>query len=154
MTVTTREAFERGTQTFNAHDLDGFAQVLTDDVTFSAPGEIRGQGKAACVRFFGTWLNAFPDGQANVHHVDFLDEIAIEQGTFTGTHTNALYTPTGDIPPTGRPVSVDYIQLLRFREGKHIAFNLMFDRLQLLQQLGAIPAPPPAASAAEPSQLA
>ena len=27
MTMTTREAFEKGTQTFNAHDIDGFAEV-------------------------------------------------------------------------------------------------------------------------------
>jgi hypothetical protein len=30
--MTVREAFERGTDTFNAHDLDGFADVLADDV--------------------------------------------------------------------------------------------------------------------------
>jgi hypothetical protein len=45
MTMTTREAFERGTDTFNAHDLDGFAEVLADDVVFRGPGGMRGQGK-------------------------------------------------------------------------------------------------------------
>jgi hypothetical protein len=38
-------------------------------------------------------------------------------------------------------VSVDYIQVLRFREGAHISFNLMFDRLLMLEQLGVVPAP-------------
>ena len=38
MTMTAREAFARGTETFNAHDVDGFAAVLADDVTFAAPG--------------------------------------------------------------------------------------------------------------------
>lgn len=28
MTMTTREAFEKSTDTFNAHDIDGFAEVL------------------------------------------------------------------------------------------------------------------------------
>jgi hypothetical protein len=32
MTTTTREAFEKGTDTFNAHDIDAFAEVLADDV--------------------------------------------------------------------------------------------------------------------------
>ena len=36
--MTTRDAFEKGTDTFNAHDIDGFAEVLADDVVFKAPG--------------------------------------------------------------------------------------------------------------------
>jgi hypothetical protein len=35
--------------------------------------------------------------------------------------------------------------VLRFREGKHLSFNLMFDRLAMLEQLGLVPV---AASAA------
>ena len=30
--MTTREVFEKGTETFNAHDIKGFAEVLADDV--------------------------------------------------------------------------------------------------------------------------
>ena len=36
MTMTVHEAFERGTDTFNTHDLDGFAEVLVADVVFEA----------------------------------------------------------------------------------------------------------------------
>jgi hypothetical protein len=31
--------------------------------------------------------------------------------------------------------------VLRFRDGEHISFNLMFDRLLMLEQLGLIPSP-------------
>jgi len=65
--MTTREAFERGTDTFNAHDLAGFADVLADDVAFVAPGGVRGEGKAACAAFFGGWFGAFPDAHVEVH---------------------------------------------------------------------------------------
>ena len=46
MTMTARQAFERGTETFNSHDIDGFAEALADDVVFETPGGLRGQGKA------------------------------------------------------------------------------------------------------------
>ena len=46
MTRTVHEAFERGTATFNAHDINGFAEVLSDDVVFEAPGGIHGTGKS------------------------------------------------------------------------------------------------------------
>jgi ketosteroid isomerase-like protein len=140
MTMTTREAFEKGTDTFNAHDVDGFAEVLADDVVFSAPGGIHGEGKAACVEFYGGWFQAFPDAHVEVHGIHVLDDIAIEEGTFTGTHNGVLHAPTGDVPPTGRAVSLDYIQVLRFRDGKHTSFNLMFDRLLMFEQLGLVPA--------------
>jgi ketosteroid isomerase-like protein len=140
-TTTTREVFERGTDTFNAHDIEGFAEVLADDVVFRAPGGMRGEGKPACVEFYGSWLSAFPDFHVEVHNVYFIDDIAVEEGTYSGTHNGVLHTPTGDIPPTGRAVTGEYIQVLRFRDGKHVSFNLSFDRLLMLEQLGLIPAP-------------
>jgi ketosteroid isomerase-like protein len=141
MTMTTREAFERGTDTFNAHDIGGFAEVLADDVVFTAPGGMHGDGKPACVEFYGSWHSAFPDAHVEVHNVHFIHDIAFEEGTFSGTHNGILPTPAGDIQPTGRAVCLDYIQVLRFRDGKHASFKLMFDRLLMLEQLGLIAAP-------------
>ena len=141
MSTTVRESFERGTDTFNAHDLDGFAAVLAENVTFEAPGGMRGEGKQACVAFFGSWFGAFPDARVDVHDLHIADDVAVEEGTFTGTHNGVLHIPSGDIPPTGRAVSLDYVHVLRFRDGKHVSFNLTFDRLLMLEQLGLIPAP-------------
>jgi len=136
MTISTHAAFERGTETFNAHDIDGFAEVLADDVAFRAPGGMQGTGKADCVAFYGGWLSAFPDGRVEVHDLHVLGDVAVEEGTFSGTHDGVLRTPTGEIPPTGRAVDLDYIQVLRFRDGRHVSFHLMFDRLLMLEQLG------------------
>jgi ketosteroid isomerase-like protein len=141
MAMTTRDAFELGTDTFNAHDLDGFAALLADDVVFAAPGGMHGEGRAACVEFFGSWIAAFPDAHVEVHGIHILGDLAVEEGTFTGTHHGVLHSPAGDIPPTGRSVTLEYIQVLRFRGGKHVSFNLMFDRLLMLEQLGLALAP-------------
>jgi predicted ester cyclase len=141
MAMTVREAFEKGTETFNAHDIDGFTGVLADDVAYQAPGGISGQGKTACAQFFAGWFGAFPDAHVEVHAIHISGDAATEEGTFTGTHDGILYGPAGNIPPTGRQVTVDYIQVLRFRDGKHISFNLMYDRLLMLEQLGLLPAP-------------
>lgn len=141
MTMTTREAFERGTDTFNAHDIDGFAEVLADDAVFTAPGGMGGEGKNACVEFYASWFGAFSDARVKVEDVQIIGDVAVEEGTFTGIHDGVLHSPAGDFQPTGRPVSLNYIQVLRFRDGKHVSFNLMFDRLLMLEQLGLIPAP-------------
>jgi ketosteroid isomerase-like protein len=139
MTMTAREAFEKGTATFNAHDINGFKEVLAENVVFTVPGGLNGEGKEACAAFFGGWFTAFPDARVDVQAVHIIDDVAVEEGTFFGTQNGVLRGPAGDIPPTGRPVEVDYIQLLRFRDGKQISFNLMFDRLLMLEQLGLVP---------------
>ena len=144
MAMTIREVFEKGTDTFNAHDIDGFTSVLADDVTYRAPGGISGQGKTACAQFFAGWFGAFPDAHVEVHALHIAGDVAVEEGTFTGTHHGVLRSPAGDIPPTGRPVAVDYVHVLHYRDGKHVSFNLSYDRLQMIEQLGVIPAPAPA----------
>ena len=143
MAMTIREAFQKGTDTFNAHDIDGFTSVLAEDAVYQAPGGMRGQGKAACARFFAGWWDAFPDARVDVHAVHIAGDIAVEEGTFTGTHHGTLRSPAGDIAATGRPIAVHYIHVLRYRDGKHVSFNLLFDRLQMLEQLGLMPAPAP-----------
>jgi len=144
MTISTRQAFDQGTDTFNSQDWEGFAAVLDDHVVFQAPGGMRGEGKAACVGFFSGWFDAFPDAHVEVHGAHFMDDVVVEEGVFTGTHHGVLPGPAGDIPPTGRSVKVEYVHVLRYREGKHVSFDLLFDRLQMLEQLGLVPEPAPA----------
>ena len=91
------------------------------------------------------WFVAFPDAQVKVHAVHIVDDVAVEEGTFMGTQNGVFHGSMGDIPPTGRSVRVDYIQVLRFRDGKHVSFNLMFDQLMMLEQLGFLPTPSAAA---------
>jgi ketosteroid isomerase-like protein len=140
--VTAREAFERGTATFNDHDIDGFTRVLADEVVFRAPGEVRGEGKEACAAFFGSWFAAFSDAHVEVQAVHFVDDVAVEEGRFTGTQDDVLRAPGQDIPRTGRFVKVDYIQVLHFRDGKHASFNRVFDRLQFAGAAGPRPGAP------------
>ena len=98
-------------------------------------------GKPAFVEFYGGWLRAFPDAHIDVSDVYFVDDIAVEEGTFSGTYDGVLHTPSEDVPPPGRAISVPYIHVLRYRDGLQVAVNLVFDRLLMLEQLGLVPAP-------------
>ena len=102
MAMNVREACEKGTETFKAHDVDGSADVLADEVVFQAPGGMSGQGKAACLEFYGSWFVAFPDAHVEINDLHILDDAGVEQGTLTGTHNRVLHSPARDIPATGR----------------------------------------------------
>jgi predicted ester cyclase len=47
------------------------------------------------------------------------------------------------IPPTGKQVTVPGVVFYRIQEGKIAEFRGSFDRLSMLQQLGAVPAASP-----------
>jgi predicted ester cyclase len=61
-----------------------------------------------------------------------------------GTHKGTFHTPGGDIPPTDRPVNLTFSQDFEIQDGVIVAVRHHFDRLELLEQLGAMPAPAPA----------
>src|SRR5207248_3978098 len=52
-------------------------------------------------------------------------------------------------PPSGKRVSVAYIDLLRFADGKMVEHWVQMDMLGLLQQIGALPAPGQATTSPE-----
>ena len=140
MARSTQEAFQRGTDTFNAHDLEGFAGVLADDVVFAAPGDQR-QGQSGLRRVLRRLVRRLPQRARRGARPPHPRRRRRRGRNLHGTHYGVLHAPAGDIPPTGCPVSIDYIQVLRFRNGEHTSFNLSFDRLLMLEQLRLVPAP-------------
>lgn len=79
---------------------------------------------------------AFPDIRFTIDHL--IAEKDVVAGTFTirGTHKGDL----AGIPPTGKQVVFTAVDIWRFEAGKIIERHLaVFDRLDLLQQLGVIP---------------
>jgi len=55
-----------------------------------------------------------------------------------------LHTPGGDIPPTGKRMNFPYLERFEVEGGLIVSGNLIFDRVELLEQLGVMPAPAPA----------
>jgi uncharacterized protein (TIGR02246 family) len=144
-----RELFDKGTDAFNRHDVEGFTGQMADDVRMTAPGVGELQGKAAVSAFYQGWIGAFPDAHVEIDAVQVLEDMAIEEGHFVGTHRATLHTPSGDLPATGRGVRGDYVQVLRFRGDLIASFHLVYDRMDLLEQLGLSPT----AEAEQPSRM-
>src|SRR5512146_1384742 len=105
-----RAVFEKSTDAFNRHDINAFKAELADDVSCTAPGKLQLKGKEAVASFYKSWMDAFPDARVEIRDAHVLDDLVVEEGTFTGTHRGVLHTPNGDIPPTGRSVRASYMQ--------------------------------------------
>jgi predicted ester cyclase len=77
-----------------------------------------------------------PDMTAEIHDMMQDGNKVITRKTFHGTHTGVLF----GVPPTGRPVAIDVIDIVRIEDGQLREHWNIVDRLGMLQQLGVIPA--------------
>ena len=67
------------------------------------------------------------------------DGVVAQEVTWTGTHDGPLPTPNGDIPATGRPVSVEATLWVDARDGTVSEVHHHLDVMALLAQIGAMP---------------
>jgi len=81
---------------------------------------------------------AFPDMHWTVSEQICEGDKVVTRFTWTGTHRDTFI----GIPATGKPVEVKGVVIDRLEAGKMADSRILMDTLGLLQQLGAIPAPP------------
>ena len=55
-----------------------------------------------------------------------------------GRHTGTLGTPLGDVPATGKSVTVHGMDILTFSDGRITAITVLSDQLGMLAQLDAV----------------
>ena len=79
---------------------------------------------------------AFPDGKHTIHETFEIGDRVVLRGSFSGTHSGDFM----GMPPTGKEITVTFLNLDRFADGKLVEHRAEVDMLGLLQQLGAIPA--------------
>jgi steroid delta-isomerase-like uncharacterized protein len=94
------------------------------------------QGPAGFKQFYATYHTAFPDT-----HLTIEDQIAegdkvVTRWTGTGTHQGSLM----GIPPSGKRVKITGMTITRFAGGKAVEEWFNYDLLDMLQQIGAVPA--------------
>jgi ketosteroid isomerase-like protein len=132
---------ERFYDRWNSHDVAGWLACCNEDVTFSGPGGLTGQGFETGRMFYSLWQDAFPDNVCTITTAVVEGNGAMQDAVFRGTHTGVLRAPTGDIEPTGRSVEVPFMLALNYRGGKWSSFHISFDQVEVMTQLGQMPAP-------------
>jgi predicted ester cyclase len=134
-----RELIEGTHSTWNARDLQGYRNLGASALEMKVPGGSPGTGPDGLEQLYTIWQEAFPDNRAEILRIVSEGDEAALEGRLTGTHTGTMRLPTGDIPPTGRRVSVDYALQITEAGGRMVSYRLYFDRVELLTQLGLMP---------------
>jgi len=136
----TRTVVERGFKAFNAHDLEALARDAAPDIVLTAPGGIRLQGAQAAKEYNQGWIKAFPDARVEAKKIIIQGNTGVVEGVFTGTHAGPLQTPMGEVAPTGRKLTGEFVQVFEIDRGLVKRNHLMYDQVEVMTQLGMAPA--------------
>jgi len=134
-----RNTYER----INAGDIAGFGDLLADNFV-----EHQGAGgpgfpatKEGTLEFFRVLLAAFPDWRMTVEDLIAGGDKTVARVRVTGTHKGEFM----GVPATGTRVDVQLIDIMRFDSAGLVSEHWgVADMLSLMQQLGVVPAGPPA----------
>ena len=131
----------RWIEAFNERDDAAEAAVRAPDYVAHAPVslETAALDSAAWVKFLAGFVDAFPDLRLTVEDSVADGELSAQRIHFEGTNSGSFQ----GLPPTGRKVSFDGIELNRFVDGRVAEHWFQMDSLTLVQQLGLVVIPGP-----------
>ena len=120
---------------WNDHDPDALADVLASDYVShtSLPGV--SNDAAGMKQWVAATIAAFPDIAFTVEDQVAEGDRVATRWSARGTHENTFM----GIPGTGKKVTVTGINITRHKDGKSVEGWGEWDKLGMMQQLGAIP---------------
>ena len=135
--TTMRKAYEL----ISAGDIDGFGDLLRDDMVEHEETPGFPQTKDGVKAFFNAYIAAFPDLRMHVEDVIASGDKVVARFRATGTNTGDFM----GMPATGKSVDVQGIDIIRFGDdGKAAEHWGVFDAMAMMQQLGVVPEGAPA----------
>jgi predicted ester cyclase len=126
MRVVIEEGFSKG-------NLDALDDVVAVETIEHQPG--LGPGLAGLKGAISYLRGAFSDFTLTIE-----DVVADGDRVWARLQSHGIHTgPFMGVPPTGRTIGIDVIDVCRFEDGKVVEHWGVPDRLELLQQIGAWP---------------
>ncbi|MFI7494685.1 ester cyclase [Kocuria sp. M4R2S49] len=135
---TYRRLIKEWNEAYNARDAEKFASYYAQDAVVMdpvSPEPLR--GREAIQQDVAAFLEALPDTYAELQDVLVDGNTVASRELITGTQTGPMPTPSGSIPPTGRPVKVPMGIFSRFGADNKITEEYRYyDQAGMAEQLG------------------
>jgi steroid delta-isomerase-like uncharacterized protein len=122
---------------WNDRDLERALDLATHDIEIRlvATGQTL-TGRDGFRRFMERFVSASSDMKKHItNQVASADQV-VSEFTLRGTHDGPLRTPTGEIPPTGREIQLEVVEVIGVRNDKIAWIRNYSDTTTLMRQLG------------------
>lgn len=134
-----RKILDRYVELYNAGDLDGVMDLYADDAVQGMPDGTF-EGRSAIRERLAMELEACPDVTHTVNSFIEQGDTFADEWTFAGTQSGPFRLPDGsELPPTGRRVEVNGMEVVKVRDGKIVVNTLYYDLLAVMTQFGVVP---------------
>lgn len=135
------EIAQKSIEAFNARDWDRMASYNTPNCVYDEVGTGRHvRGNPEVRKIMEGWTKAFTDAKGTVNDTLEKGDTVVVEVTWKGTQKGPLEGPSGTIPPSGRSMTTRAVQVIRFDNDKIAETRHYFDMVNMLKQLGALPA--------------
>jgi SnoaL-like polyketide cyclase len=78
---------------------------------------------------------AFSDLKHTLHEMAAEDDLVSVRLTISGTHDGPFQTPQGTLPASGRPMTIEALNMFKFADGRPIEQWITFDLMTFMQQI-------------------
>jgi predicted ester cyclase len=141
---TNKDAVRRFVEGVNQGNLDALDNIVAPDFKDHQPlPPGLPSGLAGLKAFFAAQRTAFPDLKITINDITADGDKVWDRLTVRATNTGAFM----GMPPTGKQVTVEVLDITRFAGGKAVEHWGVADNLGMMQQLGVVPTPTQIASA-------
>lgn len=120
---------------FNAHDVAGIGSYNAESVVFHGLADPQDSTAADFDGVIEGYFTAFPDVKITLESSWAAGDYVVARGTFGGTNTGAA-PAMGIAEPTGKAVSVHFLEIMRLANGKVVEDWLIYDGMAFATQLG------------------
>ena len=118
-------------------DLDACLRLFAPDCQVIFPGAPPLVGPEQIRPFLQAQLTAFPHGHHKVRRLIEQGSVVAAELVFTGEHTGPYETPSGALPPTGRQVAFESVDIVEVSAGRIASWRVYLDTAAMMAQLGA-----------------
>ena len=119
---------------FNTGEFDRLDALCTPGFAYHGPG-IELNGVEAAKGHMQMYKSAFSDASLEIVDLFAAGDRVVGRWRATGTNDGSL----GPLPPTGKHVTLAGISIFRVEDGRLAEEWELFEELQMMQQLGAVP---------------
>lgn len=124
----------------NNRNLDEAFELYDLDYIYHGPGGQELKGRDGIRGLWELFLTAFPDLTSSVDEVIAEGNKVALRWTIRGTHTGELF----GIPASDKSITLPITEVFHIENGQLVEAWDRYDRLHLMEQIGAAPAPSPA----------
>ncbi len=121
-------------EAFETNDQSTLRTLLAPDLVAYLPGDADPVSRDVFLDIVHRWHTAFSDLHFTVEQQIAEGDMVATRITLRGVHSRAEFL---DFSPTGKPIAISVMTTERIKDGQIVERRVVFDLLDLMQQLGA-----------------